>query len=96
LEITESLGPFPDNTVGLCSLPAGIETSFFYQKGQCCALEVPALDPNKHVQLAAETQSDLNAGALVCLQASSAFKGCEYEHENPKTLLRQWDIRINK
>ena len=60
LEISESLGPFPDNTVCLCSFPAGIETSFNSKKGQCCALrEVPAADPIKPVQLAAETQSDL-------------------------------------
>jgi hypothetical protein len=41
--------------------------------------EVLALDPNKHVELAAETQSEFIAGALVCHQASRAFKGCEYE-----------------
>jgi hypothetical protein len=69
LEVSESRGPFPDNTVCLCSLPAGIEASFISQKGQCCALrEVPALDPIKAIQLAAETQSDLIAGAVVCLQ----------------------------
>ena len=80
LEISECRRPFPENTVCLCSLPAGIETSFISQKGQCCALrEVLALDPNIHVQLAAETQSDLTAGALVCHQASRTFKGCEYE-----------------
>ena len=98
VEISESRGPFPDNTVCLCSLPAGIETSFISQKGPCCALrKVPALDPNKHVQLAAETQSDLIAGALVCLQASAAtFKGREYEQETSRTVLRLWDVLIMK
>jgi hypothetical protein len=57
---------------------------------------VPPLDPNKPVQLAAETQSDLIAGALVCLQASLAFKGCYYEQETTHTLLRVWDVLIIK
>ena len=97
LGIPESRGPFPDNTVCLCSLPADIETSFFSQKGQYCALRaVPALHPNNHVQRAAETQSDIIAGALVCLQASPAFKGCEYEQETTHTMLRLLYVLIIK
>jgi hypothetical protein len=60
--------------------------------------KVPALDPNKHPQLAAETQSDLIAGALVCLQAGASFKDCGYEQETTHTVLGLcvWDVLIIK
>jgi hypothetical protein len=46
---------------------------------------MPALDPNKHVTLAVETQSDIITGALASLQACRAFKGCECEQEASQT-----------